>query len=378
MAEPDVVALDPLALARLEATLHGVAEAYRSCAGRVADALWGTGETAEEELAELRRLVDWCERHRDAISRRRRVLDGLPVALPLPAWSFATAAEARHAAEGLAPRLLRALERRPPDWATLSSLVDDVARGRDDGAFAARLLTLLGPRRTALLPLRVEQAARADGEVAGSAVDEAHVALAATVMTASRFTGPGGLTEEWGRRFAGLDEAGDRGRSGSEAPDPAVRRRLEGLGFGADLARSVALGLEAGTVATVLGGTNMVLTVVGAGLGGGDEEGDGWDEAGTAVGVAGSLGLFLVSSGVVTAPLGVAAVLGGSVVASALSWTFRQVEEPPPDRATPENRRRRHSRTFDPATGTSRFPGGGTDRPHQDGAGGVLPPNMIR
>lgn len=375
MGEPDLVALDPLALARLEATLQGVAEAYRSCAGRVDDALWGTGETAEGELATLRRLVDWCERHRDAIGRRRRILDGLPVALPLPAWSFATRAEAQRVAGGLAFRLVRALEQDPPSWAALSRLLGEVERGRHDEVFAAHLLTVLGPRRAALLPHRIEQAARIAGEVPGVAVDEAQGTLAAVVLAASRHTGSGRLSEEWGRRFAGLDEGLDV--PDDRQADPVVRRRLEGLGFGADLARSVALGLGAGTVATVVGGTNVVLAVAGTALGD-DEETDGWDVAGSAVGAAGSLGVFLVSSGIVTVPLTVAAVLAGGVVASALSWFLHQVEEPPPDRASPESRRRRHSRTFDPDTGTSRFPGGGTDQPHQDGAGGVLPPSMTR
>lgn len=374
VGEPGLVALDPLGLARLEATLHGVAEAYRSCAGRIDDALWATGETAEGELVALRRLVDWCERHRDAIAHRRRVLDELPVALPLPAWSFATRAEAEHVAGGLASRLGAALERHPPSWTALSRLLAEVERGRHDEAFAAHLLTVLGPRRTALLPHRIDQAARADGHATGATVDEAQGALAAVVLTASRATGAGRLSEGWGRHFAGLD--GPSGGVGDPQPDPVVRRRLEALGFGADLARSVALGLEAGTVATVVGGTGVVLAVAATAVG--DEEADGWDLAGDAVGAAGSLGVFLVSSGVVTVPLVVAALLAGGVVTSALAWSLHQVEEPPADGASPENRRRRHSRTFDPATGISRFPGGGTDRPHQDGAGGVLPPSMTR
>lgn len=370
-AEHGVVALDPMALARLEGTLHGVADVYRSQAWQITEVMAGTGESVMDELADLRRVTAWSERQRDDISRRRSILDDLPIALPLPIWRFTNRDEARQAAEVLVSGLLRTLEHESPSWTTLARLLDELERGNHDGAFAARVLTLLGPELMASLPLRIEQAAREGGGAERSGTgDEVQAIVAETLLVGSRFTGSGRLPEDWAVRFAGLDERG----VASADSDPEVRARLEGLGFGVDLARAVALGLEAGTVATVLGGADKVLAV--ARMGAGDA--DGWDVAGTGVGLVGSLGMLLVSTGVVAAPLGVAAVLGGSVVASALAWFMSQVEAPPEEQATPENRRRRHTRSYDPDTGTYRFPGGGTDQPHQDGAGGVLPPNMIR
>lgn len=374
MTEHGVVALDPVALVRLEATLHGIAGVYRRRAGKVAEALAGTGEGAGPELAELHRVVEWCELHRDDINRRRRILSALPVALPRPARAFGTAEEARVAAEGVAGRLVRALDRRPPTWAVLADLLAEVEWGGHDGAFAARLLNVLGPRRTALLPLWIERSARAAGvDRLGGAVEGAQAAVAGALLAASHHTGRDRLSPGWSAAFAGLDHGAG---APAHAPDaePDVQARLEALGFGADLARALALGIGAGTVATVLSGADKVLAV--ARVGGG--EADGWDVAGTGVGLAGSFGMLLVTTGIVSAPLGVAALLGGSVVASAVAWFLHQVEAAPEEQATSENRRRRHARTHDPATGTARFPGGGTDQPHQDGAGGVLPPNMVR
>lgn len=375
----DVVALDPEGLAALEATLRGVADVLRSQAGQVLDVLGAVGESGMAEAAELHRLAGWCSRQGEDVARRRLVLAALPVALPRPTLHFADRAVAWSTAEALAPRLRRVLDGPVVPWPALAALVAEVGRGVHDEAFAARLLTLLGPERTAELPWVLARSARDAG--VGAEADVAQEVVAATLLRASRRTGPGRLSPAWIAGFTGVPS----GPSGPVAPaDPGTRPAprspngtealLGHLGFGTDLARAVAIGLGARRLGLALRVPGTVLAVAGLGRGGGGP----WDVAAGVADTGGTLGLLLVTSGVVSTPLGVAAALAGGVVASALGWLLHQVVPPPADRAAPEARRRRSAPAFDPATGTTRYPGGGPDRPHQDGAGGVHPPSMVR
>jgi len=378
--EPGLVALDPRGLAELESTLQGVAEVYRSQAGRVLDVLSEVGESGTGEAAQLHALADWCRRHRDDVARRRLLVAALPAALPLPPRTFETRSEGWRAAEAQAGRLRRALDAGAPSWSTLAPLLAEAARGAHDGAYAARFLTLLGPERTAALPLAIDRAAGAAG--AAPEGDDMQAVVAGALLRASRHQGPGRLSERWIARFTGPAPAAAPapshrlpGPPEGDGPDGGPEALLGHLGFGTDLARAVALGLGAGRLAMALRGPGTVLAVVR--LATSDDDVDGWDLAGMAADAGATLGLALVTTGVVATPLGVATAVGASIVASALGWLAHQVEPARPE-STPEAPRRRNAPAFDPDTGTTHYPGGGQDRPHQDGAGGVLPPSMVR
>ncbi len=165
MADPGVVALDPVRLASLEAALRDGADRCGRGAGAVVTDLAGTGEAAPGAVGDLEALAGWCRVQADGVRWRRRAVEALPVALPLPAWPRGGAALARSRASVWADRLAEALAGRPPDWEVLSPVLAQVRRGLDDPAFVAGLADRLGPTALLRLGIDVERSVAAGPDV---------------------------------------------------------------------------------------------------------------------------------------------------------------------------------------------------------------------
>lgn len=168
MADHGLVTLDPVRLAGLETYLAGLGDGCVRGAGAVTDDLAGTGASAPNEVAELGRIAEWCRIQAEEVARRRRILEGLPVALPRPDYSFRSRAEARQRAEEVAADLRRVLDADAPSWPALQRRLADVARGAHSPTFRARVRSELGWARRRALPVVVELTHRdAAGEAAG-------------------------------------------------------------------------------------------------------------------------------------------------------------------------------------------------------------------
>lgn len=375
MAERGVVAVDPLRLAELEDTVHALGETCRQSAFRTADDLWGTGESAMAELADLHGLAGWAARRCEDLARRRRILEALPEALPLPAWPFSTPAVAEARGSEVGAQLRVALLTMPLRWPALEAALVDAARGVDDPTFAVWFLRALGADLARQLTLYIEVAARDEGVAppdTAAALGVLHRALAAASQLSEA-----GLDPSWTRRFAGLPARAPAAEEVADPePEPAVARLLRDAGLGLDMAEVLARGIRGTGLGVVATGGGTVLTFVGLAVA--LEDGiDVEDVVTTALDAVGGLTLAAVGIGAVATPLGTAVALAVAGGASLASWVLGNVVWPA-DTATPENRHRRSSRAYDPDTGTSHYPGGGTDRPHQDGAGGVADPRMTR
>ncbi|CAN5646211.1 hypothetical protein BH24ACT4_BH24ACT4_13340 [soil metagenome] len=168
--EAGVVALEPLRLAALQAYLGTLADGCRRGQRDVAGALIGTEESAAGQEAELRRVAEWCRVQADGIARRRRILDSLPSALPLPDVVFRSRAAAETSATELAERISEALERDPPLWSVLAGLLRQVDRRTHSPAFLATLRRSLGPDALARLPFLLEVSHWAQADEDGDAL----------------------------------------------------------------------------------------------------------------------------------------------------------------------------------------------------------------
>lgn len=195
MAEHGLVTLDPVRLAGLETYLAGLGDGCVRGAGAVIDDLAGTGASAPGEVAELGRIAEWCRIQAEEVVRRRRILEGLPVALLRPDYSFRSRAEARQRAEAVAADLRRVLDSDEPSWPALQRLLADVARGAHSPMFRARVRSELGWARGRALPVVVELTHRdAAGEAAesgGSGPDPALVAAREVVLDLAPSEGDG-------------------------------------------------------------------------------------------------------------------------------------------------------------------------------------------
>ncbi|HXH56676.1 hypothetical protein [Iamia sp.] len=156
MAEHGLVTLDPVRLAGLESYLAGLGDGCARGAGAVIDDLAGTGASAPGEVAELGRIAEWCRTQADGVVRRRRILEGLPAALPWPDFAFSSRAEARERADVVARDLRRALDAEEPSWPALQRLLADVARGAHSPTFMAGVCDELGLAYRRALPVVVE------------------------------------------------------------------------------------------------------------------------------------------------------------------------------------------------------------------------------
>ncbi|WCO68584.1 hypothetical protein PO878_07560 [Iamia majanohamensis] len=347
MADAGIVALDPPRLAVLEAFLRDAGALCTRASGDVVGELAGTGEAVPPAVGELRALAEWCGVQADGVRWRRRAVEALPAALPLPAWPPGPPALARSRAEVWAPRLVAALAGSPPDWDVLAPVLAEVARGLGDPVFVRRLGRLVGPDALLLLPLDVEAAG-----VAATA-PEAEVEAARTVV---------------GDLLAGVEPPEDDPSPAwaaveglAHAPGEAVLRQVEERADDWGLATDV-LG---GVVGLVRVGRGAPLPGVGplavAGLAA--------DVAGLAADDADELDvLSTLASGLrLAAPLlgpwaGVA--YGGAVLLGLVAWAA--AHDMPDDE--------RDVRRDDTGTGVRRYPSGSPSNTNVDTAGVPLDP----
>ena len=168
MADAGVVALDPVRLAGLEHHLDSLSSVCLRRAGAVADELAGIGEAAPGEVEELRRVAGWCRVQAEGVAGRRRIIEGLPSALPPPGWALTNRQEARARADRLARELLEALRPPlaglPPEWDEVVPLLAAIGRGAHSEEFSERLRYRLGDEvLLSLAPAIERSAARARG-----------------------------------------------------------------------------------------------------------------------------------------------------------------------------------------------------------------------
>ncbi|MGI8938820.1 MAG: hypothetical protein ACR2JF_11525 [Iamia sp.] len=245
MPEAGVVALEPLRLAALQTYLGTLADGCRRGQRDVAGALIGTEESAAGQEAELRRVAEWCRVQADGIERRRRIIDSLPSALPLPDVVFRSRAAAETSATELAERISEALERDPPRWSVLAGLLRQVDRRTHSPAFLATLRRSLGPVALARLPFLLEVSHRAQADEDKEALSGLAPArdVVGDIVTGAHLEPP----DEPGPAPAPL--VGQVVAALGVAIDPdqqeAIGQAVEDLGWGKDVARGVR-GLVAG------------------------------------------------------------------------------------------------------------------------------------
>lgn len=373
MATPGLVAIDPLRLAELEGTVVAVGDTCRRVALQAGDALVGTGESAGDALAALHGVARWAEHQCTDLARRRSVVEALPTALALPAWRFRTAAAAEAAGARVGDRLVALLARRPVPWEGLEACLAEVARGAHHGAFAVEVLHRIGPRAAARLGLVVEAAALSHPSAPAPG---RQLQVVERLLRTAMGRDEGGLTTVWLRRFAGLPDVPppDDAEHPDPEPVPEAMAALEAAGFGARVVQTLAIGAGAGRLGMVFGGAD---TLVGFVVPDPDLP-PVVDAVATGMDMAGKGALWVGRGMVVTNPVGAVVSFGVGLGLLAGAGLLRLFSWGALDGALPENRRRRHTPSYDTDTGTTHYPGGGTDRPHQDGAGGVLPPNHVR
>lgn len=377
MADPGLIALDPARLGGLEVYLQGLGDGCRRRAGRVAEAVAGSGVDAARPVAELERLAAVCRREGDEVRWRRALVEALPHDLPRPPRSFPSTTAIVAAAEALADDVRAALDEHPPRWSRLARLLDELDRGGSP-LFAVTFFSSLGPVRARRLPLVLERAwsATRAGAAGRSAVEAwallaVHGRLTLALCRASRVRGARALDERWCRVYAGLPP-GDEALATVEAAAtpaqrgdvPEVEAALRGAGYGLGLAATLARAVGWRRVAAVLTVDRGLIGLVAAPMALADGDGIACDGAeallGAAAGGVTVLGALVPGA---TVPAGVAAgVLGG--LAFLFGGCARQ--EPRPRETRP---------TVEPATGESRLPSGHASNPHVDAAGVPLPPS---
>lgn len=389
----DVVALDPVRLAHLECYLDTFATGCHRRAARIEEELAGTGFAAPEATALLAAVARWSETERLDIAWRRAVIQAMDVELPLTRVDV-SGPELEDDARRIAERLERALAEEPPSWPVVERILTDVGRRLHQAEYAAVLLRYLGPEVARDLALRIEDSIRAHiGEVRAIPADEVE-AYAAAQEVASRLVrvgvevpaAEGGVDDTWLRQFLGLpliddEEEGAAGPAGPPAGlDPDEVSRIVGeLGFGARMSAMVARALGRGTAAPILGVAGNVLGLVSATI----DVVDGFTTDPACAYAQFGLAATATGTGLaaIVAPSGPGslALAGVSFLArQAANWVGDQCDEDDDDPAPPPPSPPGPGDRVDPGTGIPVYPGGGTDSPYQDGAGGPLPPNMTR
>lgn len=385
MADTGLVALDPLRLGVLEERLQWLDPCFRRWADDVEGALAGTGTAAPEQVAELRDLASWCRRTHDEVRWRRAAVEAIG-GLPATAWTFRSAAEARHRAERLAARVRDASSGDPPSWPELRALLVELDRGRRSPTFAAAFFAALGGAATAALPATIELAFLADWRARapwsperalGPVPPPLHEALAVLrmqerladgVRRASRAEGDLALTDDWLADFTGSGPDAPAGAVDEEASERA-RRALGTADYGLRFTQAVARAVGAGRVALVLGGTRVVLGLVRAEARGGPLPGSVEITDADVLEAVASVGL--VVAGAAANPL----VVAGGLAVGALFLTAAHLVGRSPVQGSARNRRGRHAPTHDPETGRTRTPAGHATNPNVDQSGVPLPPS---
>jgi hypothetical protein len=378
MAEHGVIALDPARLSGLEVYLQGLGDGCRRRAGRVADAVAGSGLGAETPVAELERLAAVCHREGAEVAWRRALVEALPHDLPRTTLTYPTWTAAVTAAETLAGDVVAALAVDPPRWSRLVRLLAELDRSTGSGAFVTTFFTVLGPVRARQLPIVLERAWRDawDGPAEPTDADAMVVlatqaSLTAALRRASRVGGPAALGERWCRVYAGVPAADEDLVASEEVVSAAqrseaiaVEESLRVAGYGLALASSVARAVGWRRAAAVLTVDRGVLGLVRAPLALADGDGIACDGPEALLGAT-AAGLTVIGA-VVPGAAGPAALAAGVLSTLAVVFGACQRQEPRPAETRP---------TVDPATGQSRLPSGHPSNPHVDGAGVPLPPS---
>lgn len=379
MAEVGVVALDPPRLDGLAVYLESLRWGCRQGASTVTEALAGTGFNGAEEVAALTGLSDWCLAQSDDVRSRLAQIEALPTALPLARLLFPPGADRRALGAALGARLQTAVDGDRRTWGDIQALLAEIARGVHDPRFAAGVVSALRPKTVRDMPQTIERLAMSASRGEGRAGLDAPVITAqrqwtAAVGAAARSHGDDGPDDEWLEMVFGpvarLDQLDqpvdpDTGRPDLDGIDGDLLLELVRT-YGLRAGRWIAARMAMGGLVAALGPVGQVLMVshLGTHIGVGEPN---------PVSIAFSVGsgLTLYAAGTAAAagagPILVAAGVGLGVLAFA-STLLAPHPGPPPDRR----------RVHNPGTGRSTYRGGGGDSPHQDGAGGVLPPNMIR
>lgn len=364
MADPGVIALDPVRMHGLEGYLQGLADGCRRRAGRVADEVGGAGIAADDSIGKLRRLAEDCDHERDVVAWSRALVEALPHDLPLPALSLDDE-DLRARAEALAARVVAAMDEVVPDWERLRVLLAQLDLRSRSAPFLAAFLTALGGRNARSLPISLNRAA------ADAGVDPAELAatkdrLTAAVLTASTVEGEGGLSDGWLSAYT--DVAGEV-PAGAAVEVPAadaaeqVEEALRVAGWGAGAARRIAAAVGRGGAAIVLNRAGALIGLVRAPFALDDGDGLECDVPQAATGAAASVAT-IVGAGM--GPAGLPVIAAG-VVLTGLSGVFSACE-------SQEERRNETTRRVDPETGREHVPSGHATNPHVDTAGVPLPP----
>ncbi|HEU5152994.1 MAG TPA: hypothetical protein VFU19_21050 [Iamia sp.] len=371
MGEAGVIALDPARMGQLEVYLQGLADGCRRRAGRVAEAVAGSGVSAAHPVSELERLAVVCQREREEVGWRRAAVEALPYDLPRPPRTFTSPAAIVAAAQALARQVRSALTDHPPQWTRLVALLAELDRGGSP-TFDAAFLATLGPVPARKLPLVLERAwsERASPGLLpteGMRHLAAHAALADAVRSASRVRGPLALGERWCRTYADLPPGDAELDAAEEAATPAQRsdadqaeEALRGLGYGLGLAATLARAVGWRRVAGVLTVDRGVVGLVTAPLALADGDGIACDGPEALFGTA-AAALTVVGP---VAPATAVPALALGALAALFGRCERQPARTGVTRPTP-----------DPVTGQGRLPSGHASNPRVDTAGVPLPPS---
>jgi hypothetical protein len=366
----EVVALDPVRMAGLEAYLRGLHDRCRRAAGQVAEAVASTGvdeASAAEEVAALERLAAECLLAADDVAWRRALVAQVAGGVPATAWSAFAAPAAEAAVDLLVARVQRAVDDHPPTWASLAPALAEVARLRGSEPLSARFLHGIGAGRARSLHALLGQMARSEGGPARERAEALDGLLAAAVRDASRHEGDGALGAGWYASYLGvppgadLDAVDERLDDERRAVSEQVDDGLVAAGYGADLARRAGRLAGAGWLATAGGLAGGALELARAPVALFDGDGAVCDVPESLARIAaGSVAIATVAAAPTGGTAVVLALVGAAFVGAGALLDRCEVGPP---------RMAERTLTADPETGEQRYPSGHASNPHVDAAG---------